>query len=430
MLHYRKLVTISLLSNKISKIATTTRNQIYCAPTDERRQSGPGMNHSLATTRPPRPPPSPSLTMRGDGPSNGTLRFVDDVHRRVNYALSQPNTAGSVEETWSAIKNSPAAARLTEEVIRPMFMSPFDVADVGENAGMQNLSSGRPNTTPETARKENIPRTLENELRGAKAGSKTSGSKIGGKPGTADSAALEAKKRKSQWQRHGRHRNPQRKKILYSPLYPFKIFQPRKKQNRRNRQDSESRKRRRRPNIKNGISGYQRPRQSRPSRPSRGKNEGHTRRGEPDEAVKQPYEFWQPQKNFFSVQIPTVQKHTNQRRHEKRRQKHGNNSEKPKELELYWSDHLRDMDRDREEGGKSNHLRDMDREREGAKRSRRRKHRGEATRKDAVVPSQHVVQTSEDGEGHTNIVIRVLIHLLKNCYLETSAIVYYYHYNE
>ena len=372
------------------------------------------MNHSLAPARPPLPPTPPPqsppmlTTLRGgDGPSNATLRFVDDVHRRVSHALSLRGgnknaeaaaaAAASVEETWSAIKNSPVAARLTEEVIRPMFTSPFQVADEDENA-VEQMSSGRPNSTAETARKENIPRT-----------------KIRGKPGKVDSVALEAKRRKSQWQRQRRrHRNPQRKKILYSPLYPFKILQPRKKPNSRNRQEGDSRKRRRRPNIKNGISGYQRPHQSRPSRPPEMKNEDHTRRDNP--GAVQPYKFWLPQKNFFSVQIPTVRKHTNQRRHEKRRQKHGKNSEEPKELELFWSDHLRDKDRDRE----------------GSKSSRRRKHRGETTVKDEVVPSQHVVHhhNLDDGEGHTNIVIRVLIHLLKNCYLETSAIVYYYHYNE
>ena len=104
---------------------------------------------------------------------------VDEMHGRIDHALSlrgkKRKADESKEETWSAIKNSASAAKLTEEVIRPMFM-----------------------VSP--------PKTVDKD---------------------GDLEALGAMSPRS------KRRKPQSKRILYSPFYPFKILRssPRKANN-------------------------------------------------------------------------------------------------------------------------------------------------------------------------------------------------------
>ena len=303
------------------------------------------MNHALATS----PLPPPSLTVRGDEQLNATWNAVtiarhdgvDDVHRRIDHALSLRGRKRKVEETWSAIMNSASEATLTEEVIRPMFMHP-----------------------PETANKD--------------------------KEKEGSSEALRAKRPRSQ--RRRRRRKPESKRTIHSsPFYPFKILRSsRRNTTRRNRQEEDSRKRRRE-NVKDSGIDSKRQRESRPSRP---KDEDP--RGEKHATVNQPYDFWRPQENFFSVQIPTVRQHSNanQRRDEKRRQRgrhrDHNKSGNPRELEQFWSEHLMDLSRDRSKKGK------------------RRKHHGAPYRRDEI-GQKHLIHHHSvgDGKGHTNIVIRV-----------------------
>ena len=313
---------------------------------------GVGMNLTLATS----PLPPPSLTPRGDEQMNSSwtavtlarLDGVDDVHRRIGNALSlrrmkKQKAEELVEETWSAIKNSVSEAKLTEEVIRPMFMPPPETADEGQQ-------------------KE------------------------------GDSKALRAKKPRAQ-RRRRRRRKLQHKRILYSPLYPLKMLHSSPKNaNRRNRQVEDSRKRRRQ-NVSDSGSDSKRPRQSRP------KDEDP--REENLATVHHPYKFWRPQDNFFSVQIPTVRQNTNtkQRRDEKRRQRgwqrDQNKSENPRELEKFWSEHLKDLSRNR------------------SKKGRRRKHHGAPHRRNEIAQEQlihhHSVGDGNFGKGHMNIVIRVYL---------------------
>ena len=303
------------------------------------------MNHALATSR----LPPPSLTVRGDGQFpyevNATwnaITFarhesVDDVHRRIDNALSlrgmkEKEEQSVEEETWSAIKNSASGAKLTEDVIRPMFIPPPGTADERQ----------------------------QNE---------------------GESVALMAKRLKYQ---RRRRRKPQSRRFMYSPFYPFKIFQSSARNaNQRNRKKEDDSRKRRRQNVIDGGGDSKRP------RPSRPKHEDDW--GEKLGTVNQPYEFWRPQENFFSVQIPPVRQdtNTNRRRDEKRRQRDQNKSENPRELEHFWSEHLTDLRKKR------------------SKKGRRRKH-GAPYRTHKIV-QEHVIPHHGvgDGRGPTNIVIRV-----------------------
>ena len=293
------------------------------------------MNNALALL----PPPSERVNAtwnavkmidsRGDGHEG-----VDDVHRRVDHAISLPGKKQkAAEETWTAIKNSVSEDRLTKDVIRPMFVPP----------------------------RKTVP------------------------PRERDLEALAAKGLKSQ-----RRRKPQSKRVLYSPLYPFKILQPPPRtSNRRNHHEG---KRRAGQNAKHIRRDHKRPGQSRPPRPKT-ENPGTEDRA----PAKHPYEFWRPQENFFSVQIPAVEHDTStnrrgegKRRRQKGRQKNKNKSDNPRELEQFWSEHLRDLSRNR------------------SKKSRRRKHHGTPYTTHENV-QEHRIPHPVSGEenGNTNIVIRV-----------------------
>ena len=117
------------------------------------------MNNALALL----PPPSERVNATWNAVKMiSRHEGVDDVHRRVDHAISLPAVKKKeAEETWTAIKNSVSEDRLTRDVIRPMFIPP-------------------PETVP---------------------------------PKERDLEALAAKGLKSQ-----RRRKPQSKRVLYSPL--------------------------------------------------------------------------------------------------------------------------------------------------------------------------------------------------------------------
>ena len=174
---------------------------------------------------------------------------------------------------------------------------------------------------------------------------------------------------------------------MYSPFYPFKIFQSSARNaNQPNRKKEDNSRKRRRQNTNDGGGDSKRP------RPSRPKHEDD--RGEKLGTVYQPYEFWRPQENFFSVQIPPVRENTNtnqKKDQKKRRQRDQNKSTNPRELEHFWSEHLTDLRRKR------------------SKKGRRRKHHGPPYRRNKKIVQEHVIPHHGvgDGKGHTNIVIRV-----------------------